>query len=125
MKSRSADFEEAFENLQCNYDYTKQEMLVITKAYALYNSDISSGKSLDDSGWLDASYDIAPGIFHTPLQLVVIKDLRDKAPEYWEINDNNGRFRLSEMGRSFIKEYPNLVESAKWILCGVSHVRRV
>ena len=123
MRSRSAEFEDVFEQLQCNHGYTKQEMLVLVKAYELYNSDVSSGKSLDDSGWLDASYDIAPGVFHTSLPKVAIADLRNKMPDFWESN-KDGRLRLSKNGRLYIEEHPDLVESAKGILAGVSHVRR-
>ena len=124
MRSRSVEFEDAFKELQCNHGYTKQEMLVLIKAYELYNSDISSGKSQDDSGWLDAFYDIAPGIFHTPLLTIAITDLRDKKPEFWESNDKDGRLRLSEDGRSYVEENPDLIKAAQSILSGVSHVRR-
>lgn len=120
MRSRSADFQGAFNQLVCNHGYTIQEMLVLIKAYELYNS----GKSQDDFGWLDASYDIAPGIFHSPLLTIAITDLRDKKPEFWESNDKDGRLRLSEVGRTYIEENPNLVETSKSILGGVSHVRR-
>jgi hypothetical protein len=65
MRSRSADFEGAVKELQYSYGYTKQEMLVLIKAYETYRSDISSGKLERESGWLEASYDIAPAIFHS------------------------------------------------------------
>ena len=120
MRSRSADFQDAFKQLVCNHGYTIQEMLVLIKAYELYNS----GKSHDDFGWLDAFYDIAPGIFHSPLLTIAITDLRDKKPEFWESNDKDGRLRLSEVGRTYIEENANLLKSAKGLLGGVSHVRR-
>ena len=124
MRPRSAEFEDAFKELQCNYGYTKQEMLVLIKAYEAYNSDISSGKLERESGWLDAFYDIAPGIFHSPLLTVAIVDLRDKVSEFWDVNESDGRLRLSKIGRLYIEENPNLILSAKRILGGVSHVRR-
>ena len=124
MRSRSAAFEDAFKGLQDNHGYTKQEMLVLVKAYELYNSDMTLGRTQDDSGWLDASYDIAPGIFHVVMQTVSIIDLRNKMPEFWESNDKDGRLRLSKNGRLYIEEHPDLVVSAKSILAGVSHVRR-
>ena len=124
MRSRSAAFEDAFKRLQDNHGYTKHEMLVLVKAYESYNSDMALGKSSDDSGWLDVSYDIAPGIFHASMQKVVITDLRDKAPGFWESNDKDGRLRLSKNGRLYIEEHSDLVVSAKSILAGVSHVRR-
>ena len=124
MRSRSAAFEDAFKGLQDNHGYTKQEMLVLVKAYELYNSDMALGKKTDDSGWLDASYDLAPGVFHTSLQEIAITDLRNKRPDFWESNDKDGRLRLSKNGRLYIEEHPDLVASAKGILAGVSHVRR-
>ena len=124
MRSRSADFQDAFEQLQCNFGYAKHEILVLVKAYELYNSDVASGKSQHDSGWLDASYDIAPAIFHARMQTIAIADLRNAKPEFWEANDNDGRLRLSEIGRAYIEENPILLKSAKSILGGVSHVRR-
>ena len=120
MRSRSADFQDAFKQLACNHGYTIQEMLVLIKAYELYNS----GKSQDDFGWLDASYDIAPAIFHTTMQTVSIADLRNKMPDFWESNDKDGRLRLSENGRSYVEENPDLIKAAQSILSGVSHVRR-
>jgi hypothetical protein len=124
MRSRSADFQDVFKQLACNHGYTKQEMLVLIKAYELYNSDVSSGKSKKDSGWVDPSYDIAPAIFHSSLQTIVIVDLRNKMPEFWESNDNDCRLRLSEIGRAYVEENANLLKSAKGLLGGVSHVRR-
>lgn len=124
MRSRSADFEDAFEQLKCNHGYTKQEMLVLIKAYELYNSDVSSGKSKKESGWLDPSYDIAPAIFHSSLQTIAIIDLYNKMSDFWEANDNNSRLRLSQIGRSYLEENPGLISSARCILGGVSHVRR-
>jgi hypothetical protein len=124
MRSRSADFQDVFKQLACNHGYTKQEMLVLIKAYELYNSDVSLGKLKKDSGWVDPSYDIAPGIFHSPLLTIAITDLRDKKPEFWEYNDKDGRLRLSEVGRTYIEENVNLLKSAKGLLGGVSHVRR-
>lgn len=120
MRSRSADFQDAFKQLACDHGYTIQEILVLIKAYELYNS----GKSQDDFGWLDASYDIAPGIFHSPLLTIAITDLRDKKPEFWESNDKDGRLRLSENGRSYVEDNPGLIKAAQSILSGVSHVRR-
>ena len=124
MRSRSADFQDAFEQLQCNHGYTKQEMLVLIKAYESYNSDLTLGKSQDDSGWLDAYYDIAPAIFHTPMQSVVIKDVRNKMPTHWEENAETGRMRLTKCGIAYVAENPELVRLAKPLLAGVNHVRR-
>jgi len=123
MRSRSADFLNAFKQLKCNHGYTKQEMLVLIKAYESYNSDVSSGKSQDDSGWLDAFYDIAPGIFHSPVQSIVIEDMRNKMPTYWEKNDETGRIRLAKDGIAYVAENPELVKSAQPLLAGVNHVR--
>ena len=124
MRSRCAEFEDAFVQLLCNHGYTKEEMLVLVKAYELYNSDVSSGKSQDDSGWLDTYYDIVSGIFHTSTRTIAITDLRNKMPDFLEINCKDGRMRLSGIGRSYIEENPGLIKAAKSILGGVSHVRR-
>ena len=124
MRSRSADFQDAFEQLQCNHGYTKEEMLVLVKAYEVYNSDVSSGISEEDSGWVDASYDIAPAIFHTPMQRVVIKDMSNKMSTYWEENAETGKMRLAKDGIAYVAENPELVKSAQPLLAGVSHVRR-
>lgn len=124
MRSRSADFEGAVKELQYSYGYTKQEMLVLIKAYETYKSDISSGKLERESGWLEASYDIAPAIFHSSLQTIAIIDLYNKMSDFWEADDNNSRLRLSQIGRSYLEENPELISSAERILGGVSHVRR-
>ena len=124
MKTRNADFLDAFETMHDTCGYTKYELLVVVKAYDVFLADKNAGKSRQDCGWLDSDYDIASGVFHEPLRMIFVANLYQKMTEHWEQDNVTGRFRLSEDGLEFIADNPKLIKSAKQLLGGVNHIRR-
>lgn len=124
MKARNAAFLEEFEGMPNNYGYTKEEMLIVIKAYDVFTADKRDGKPQQECGWLDAAYDIGPGVFRTTLQTIATKCLSSKMSVFWEDNAETGKIRLSEEGLAFVEQNIELVKSAEPLLGGVSHVRR-
>lgn len=122
LRARSADYCEAYEALPDNHGYKREQMLIVLKAYEQYLEDEKEEKDEDDRGWLANDYDIGPAVFHMSVKTILVVDLVKIAPEFWDCV--NGKIRLSEAGRSFLKGVPELVKGAKRILCGVGHVRR-
>ena len=125
MKARNAAFLEEFKKMPNKYGYTKEEMLIVIKAFDVFNADKKEGKPQQECGWLDAAYDIAPGVFHTPLPTIDTKKcLSSKMSMFWEENAETGKIRLSEEGLAFVEKDIELIKSAEPLLGGVCHVRR-
>lgn len=124
MKARNAAFLEEFKRMPSKYGYTQEEILIVIKAYDVFDADKRDGKPQQECGWLDATYDIGPGVFRTPLQTIATRCLSSKMSVFWEENSETGKIRLSEEGLAFVEQNIELVKSAEPLLGGVSHVRR-
>ena len=123
MKARAAAYCDAFTKLDNNLGLTKEEMLILLKAYNQYQQDMSEKKMDDKCGWLVDYYDIGPGVFHEPTVTIWIETLRAKSPEYWN-KRVDGKYRLSKEGCAFVESHSELRESAAMILGGITQLRR-
>ena len=120
-RARNAGYCDAYDALPDKHGYTREQMLIVLKAYERYLDDVKAGKDEDVCGLVDDFYDIGPGVFHTSGITVRTTDLVDVCPEFWDCA--NGTIKLSAEGREFVK-CSKLFECAENILGGVTQLRR-
>lgn len=121
-RARNADYCDAYEALPDNYGYSREQMLIVLKAYERYLEDVKEGMSEDVCGFVDDDYDIGPAVFHSSMSTISVADLVKINPVFWDCT--NGKIKLSEKGRMFVNDSPELLRGARLILCGVGHVRK-
>lgn len=121
-RARNADYCDAYKALLNNHGYTREQMLIVLKAYERYLEDAENGKKEDVCGLVAEFYDIGSGVFHTPVITIRPVDIVGINPEFWDCV--NGKIKLSVEGREFIRSSTGLFESAKNILGGVTQLRR-
>lgn len=120
-RARNADYCDAYDELPDNHRYTKEQMLIVLKAYERYLDDVKDGKIEDACGLVDEYYDIGPGVFHTPIITIYPRELVAVNPGFWDCA--NG-IKLSAVGQEFVRSSTGLFESAKNILASVTQLRR-
>lgn len=119
-KAHSADYCDAYDALPDKHGYTREQMLIVLKAYERYLDDVKAGKDEDACGLVDYFYDIGPGVFHMPKMAIYTADIVGINPKFWDCA--NGKIKLSAEGREFVR-CSKLFECAENILGGVTQLR--
>lgn len=122
MRAIAADYKDEYQKLVDDYGFSKEQMLVVLKAYQLLTMDNERCKDELKNGWLGKSYMIAPKIFHKAITIST-DDLVRTCCLFWEFSNDQKNVRLSKMGKAFVEENKNLFVAAKEIIVGVSELQ--